>query len=217
MFYNACTGDHYDQTDTLCPLKDIGCIFNESNVWANIQVNGDPSRIHFNLSDASAWRPLFTPRFPMKAAESLQVEQLEYSIGATDSDVAKTMEADIETAITDNIAKWRKRFPFRMNRNCSKILKGLLARCESDGLGRSHFTEEENEKELVKLRISYNIHGFPLNMAYTDVQHIVDAVFQASIHKTDDPKAEFAVASCVTPYPNRVFSVWVYVAVLVPH
>jgi hypothetical protein len=31
-FYNPVTGDQYDHSDPLCPLKEIGCIFNDTNV-----------------------------------------------------------------------------------------------------------------------------------------------------------------------------------------
>jgi coiled-coil and C2 domain-containing protein 2A len=159
---------------------------------------------------------------------TLQAESLEYS--PTEPDYIKLLEADIEETLLENIRQWRKRFPPRWNRlvvnhmcwtkyyfrNCSKILRTLLEKCEPDKMGLQKVTDEEHERELLKLRVSYNLHGFPFNMPYTDVQQIVDTVFQTNIHKTEDPKAEFAIATLVVPYANKILSVWIYVAVLVP-
>ena len=36
--YNACTGTRYRFDDPRCPLRDIGCVANMENMWANIQV-----------------------------------------------------------------------------------------------------------------------------------------------------------------------------------
>ena len=51
-------------------------------------------------------------------------------------------------------------------------------------------------------------------MTYTRLDRLVEAVFNTGIHQSEDADAEFALAVYVQPYPNNVFSVWVYVATL---
>lgn len=55
--------------------------------------------------------------------------------------------------------------------------------------------------------------GFPLNMAYTDMDSITEAVYATGVHLVEDKRVEFASAVYVHPYPC-VLSVWVYVASL---
>uniref|UniRef100_A0A2K6LW24 Coiled-coil and C2 domain containing 2B n=1 Tax=Rhinopithecus bieti TaxID=61621 RepID=A0A2K6LW24_RHIBE len=64
---------------------------------------------------------------------------------------------------------------------------------------------------------SIQVTGFPIQMPYTDVQSIIDAVYQTGIHSAEFPQTEFALAVYIHPYPNNILSVWVYLASLVPH
>ena len=52
--------------DPACPLTSVGCVFNDQNVWANVQVFEKLKDIeHRNFgSSAGCWPPLFTLRFP---------------------------------------------------------------------------------------------------------------------------------------------------------
>lgn len=56
-FFNPLTGMKYLPYDSHCPLKEVGCVFNDKNIWANVQQETNPSKINFNLKDASSWRP----------------------------------------------------------------------------------------------------------------------------------------------------------------
>lgn len=58
--------------------------------------------------------------------------------------------------------------------------------------------------------------GFPIHLAYSDIQHIVSTVERTGVHLCEDQKVEYALAVYVHPYPNDVLSVWLYVASLVP-
>jgi len=60
--------------------------------------------------------------------------------------------------------------------------------------------------------LNYKINGFPVNMPFTDIEAIVRDIHNTNVQQNDDPKSEFAVAVHVVPYPNRVLSIWVYVA-----
>lgn len=57
--------------------------------------------------------------------------------------------------------------------------------------------------------------GFPINMAFTRIEAVTEAVKATGVHSTESDEVEFALAVYVHPYPNNVLSVWVYVASLI--
>ncbi len=61
----------------------------------------------------------------------------------------------------------------------------------------------------------FQLTGFPLQMPYTDIQPVLDAVYSTGVHNCEDPEVEFALAVYMHPYPNSVVAVWVYVGRLV--
>ncbi|EDL94187.1 rCG57684 [Rattus norvegicus] len=62
-----------------------------------------------------------------------------------------------------------------------------------------------------------NVTGFPIQMPYTDVQAVIDAVYQTGVHSSEFPQTEFALAVYIHPYPNNILSVWIYLASLARH
>lgn len=66
----------------------------------------------------------------------------------------------------------------------------------------------------MSLCLLVQIAGFPIQMSYTDVQSVVDAVYQTGTHSSEFPQTEFALAVYIHPYPNNILSVWVYLASL---
>ena len=45
--------------DPTCQLKEVGCVIGEHNIWANIQKNGNPSVIDWDLDNKRYWSPFF--------------------------------------------------------------------------------------------------------------------------------------------------------------
>ncbi|KAL1787622.1 CC2D2B isoform X5 [Sigmodon hispidus] len=130
LLWNPSTGQCYKQFDPFCPLQSVDCLFNDRNVWFNIQQNNTPMAVHFDYSKESFWKQLLPKDFQGTKAQSVQVT------------------------------------------------------------------------------------GFPIQMPYTDVQSVIDAVYQTGIHSSEFPQTEFALAVYIHPYPNNILSVWVYLASL---
>uniref|UniRef100_A0A8D0DNL5 Coiled-coil and C2 domain containing 2B n=1 Tax=Salvator merianae TaxID=96440 RepID=A0A8D0DNL5_SALMN len=59
--------------------------------------------------------------------------------------------------------------------------------------------------------------GFPIQMAYLDLQSITEAIYQTGIHSSEVPSTEFALAVYIHPYPSNMLSVWIYLVSLVQH
>lgn len=56
--------------------------------------------------------------------------------------------------------------------------------------------------------------GFPLNMPFTSLEDIWQAVKATRIHDVDDRTAQFSLSVKVWGYPCNVLSVWIYICVL---
>ena len=73
-----------------------------------------------------------------------------------------------------------------------------------------------NEKSRLKsLSLTRILHGVPLNLPFTDIRDISESVKATHVHENEDDKVRFALGVRVFPYPNGVYSVWVYVLSLV--
>lgn len=84
LFWDPMTGLAYPVQDTRCPLQNVDCIFNEHNIWANIQkANNNPreksvakaSTTKYDVTKGG-WKPFFTKQFPRPELTSYQIEQL---------------------------------------------------------------------------------------------------------------------------------------------
>lgn len=43
--------------DLACPLKSIGCVYDDKNIYLNIQDKENPSELNFNIDDHTCWEP----------------------------------------------------------------------------------------------------------------------------------------------------------------
>ncbi|XP_023564843.1 protein CC2D2B [Octodon degus] len=210
LLWNPSTGHCHRQFDPFCPLQSVDCLFNDKNVWFNIQQNNTPMAVYFDYSKESFWKQLLPKNFQGTKIQSIQPEEIIYS------DTNKTMVEDlknrIERTLKWKIMEWRPKRPTRWSRQCASILRQILPKLE---FGTESLVSSEEESELEKLLQFYWVTGFPIQMPYTDVQSIIDAVYQTGIHSSECPETEFALAVYIHPYPNNILSVWVYLVSLV--
>jgi hypothetical protein len=74
----------------------------------------------------------------------------------------------------------------------------------------------EHQRRLEQLVSRYRAVGCPLNFTFTDLEVIVSGVRSIGLHKIEDETVQFAISVAVIPYPNEIFSVWVYLVALIP-
>jgi coiled-coil and C2 domain-containing protein 2A len=214
LLWDATSGDCYSTSDFNCPLKDIGCVVTGENVWANLQRFGDPARMHFGFHDNKAWRPFYGPKDNPPPIKTVQAATIEYS--PPNEDYARRIQRKIETEVVQKFQTWRRRFVTKWNRPCGRKLRDLLPRFEEEKQGGMRVTDDDHVAILGDTAVAYHITGFPLDMPWTTVEPVIEAVRNTRMHTTEDPSAEFAFAAYVHPYPNRVCAVWVYIAALFP-
>nr|XP_032806201.1 coiled-coil and C2 domain-containing protein 2A isoform X2 [Petromyzon marinus] len=210
VIWNPSTGRSYNQHDHFCPLQSVGCLISADNIWFNIQLYDLPARMNFAVSNASLWKPFFTRSFPIPNLPSVQPAELNHV--PPDKTSAMELQARIEKILKERMMEWRPRQPTRWNRHVTAALRDLLPALER-GMGRA--VEEQHRAELAHTLADYRVSGFPIHMAFTELQRLVEAVYGSGVHSIDLPGTEFALAVYVHPYANHVMSVWVYVASLV--
>ncbi|RKO85860.1 hypothetical protein BDK51DRAFT_34945, partial [Blyttiomyces helicus] len=211
--FNPVTGEKYELRDSHCPLKEIGCVFNGENIWGNIQRYADPARMNFDFHDLASWRPLFLRSFPKPELPSVQMEHPVYK--SVSDRWVKNLEEKIERAVVSAVEEWRSFTLTRWNRLTSRMLHPLLVHLEKTLLTTSEFTHGQllsASKELETTRSVYSLFGSPLNMPFTDIRAVLDAVHATDVHGCAADRCEFALAVHVRGYPGGVASVWVWVA-----
>ncbi|KAG8591451.1 hypothetical protein GDO81_000189 [Engystomops pustulosus] len=210
IIWNPSNGRFYSQYDTFCPLQSVGCLINADNIWFNIQQYDAPMSIIFDTSRPKLWKTFFSRSYPNPGLASVQPDELLYQ--RTDKTAATELQDRIEKLLKEKIMEWRPRHPTRWNRYCISTLRHFLPLLEQN---QGKDVEEDHLAELQRQLGDYRFSGFPINMAFSDVRPLIEAVFSTGVHNNEVPNVEFALAVYVHPYPKNIYSVWIYVASLI--
>lgn len=217
QLWNAHTGRVYTLDDTSCPLTSVGCVFNDKNIWANIQKSAEPQLVNWELFDPKLWRPFFSRKggYPEpQYATSVQVAQLRYRRTAEEYrlNVEREVEERLQRQFEDRRAQAHR--PTDWNHSVAAKLKLLLRRFEEDASGVKTLTQVEHDAVLERVRASYRVVGMPINMSYTELAPLVERLEATNIFSADSPHMQFVLTTYVHAYTNQICSVWVYVASL---
>ena len=63
---------------------------------------------------------------------------------------------------------------------------------------------------------SKNVHGFPVNTMFTDFKSLTEKVRATNIHLTEADDVRFSLSVRVFPYPQEVYSIWVFLLSISP-
>jgi coiled-coil and C2 domain-containing protein 2A len=178
-------------------------------MWFNVQPFEEPYRMSFDVNNTRNWRPFFTKKEPNKC-DSIQPERLLYI--KTNQKFVSELESRIERKLVDKLQAWRSHRRTRFYPLASNALRRVLLTMEKN---RDAKLESQTGSDvLIDLQKSYRISGFPINMPYTTMDAILEAVYATQVHAIPSHEVEYAVAVSIYAYPNTVLSVWIYVAVL---
>ena len=104
----------------------------------------------------------------------------------------------------------------RFDRNIARSLKETIVNFEKAKRGVEEFSEDAYRDGLLEipntkiLLTNKSTHGFPINCTFTDTKSIVSRVRDTKIHHNEAKEVKFALSVKVFPYPNNIFSVWVF-------
>eukprot|EP00003_Mantamonas_plastica_P019542 TRINITY_DN3185_c0_g1_i3.p1 TRINITY_DN3185_c0_g1~~TRINITY_DN3185_c0_g1_i3.p1 ORF type:complete len:155 (+),score=60.37 TRINITY_DN3185_c0_g1_i3:206-670(+) len=126
--------------------------------------------------------------------------------------------------ITDTL-KWEIESNWRLevlgqstgwNDMAANELERVLEEMETCKWNNIPLTEDAQEAILESIARENDLVGYPINITYTDMEDIVQAVYDTKVWMNQDSNAEFAVGVYCVAYPNRVTSIWIYLAALIP-
>eukprot|EP00899_Mesostigma_viride_P011659 jgi/Mesvir1/20494/Mv12380-RA.1 len=128
--WNATTGNVVDCADPSSELREVGTVFNDKNIWANIQKADLPFAVNWDLTITKNWRPFFQESvLPPRVLGTVQTDVMYKSLPpGFYEDLEGTLERDVMDAIT----KARKLTFTHFNRRCSRILRELLHDLEGE-------------------------------------------------------------------------------------
>jgi coiled-coil and C2 domain-containing protein 2A len=202
-------GQPYKVSEPHNPVRVVSALVSPDNMWFNVQQFEEPYRIQFDVNNSRYWRSFFTKKKP-NMCQSIQPEKLLYA--TTNPKYVNELESKIERKLIDKLQTWRSHRRTRFYPLASNALRRVLLTIEKN---RDVKLENQTGSDvLVDLQKSYHISGFPINMPYTTIEAILEAVYATQVHAIPSNEVEYAVAVNIYAYPNTILSVWVYVAVL---
>lgn len=207
------SGNIYHVQDKKCPLMDVAMVFDDRNVWVNMQLEKRLDKTVLDVDDPTCWRP-FNPTQFSPGLASIQPALLEYRQPSVKW--IADLEQAIERLVVTKFEEWRKGSVTRWNRLCSRSFKTLITRFEDDiiaGIDLAASIQDSNE--LNSISRVYKLSGHPLCMPYTDGMAICNAIQSRGIHENVQNGVEFALAVHCVGYPGRFVYVHVFLASLV--
>ncbi|GAB1302404.1 Coiled-coil and C2 domain-containing 2B [Apodemus speciosus] len=146
LLWDPSTGQCHKQFDPFCPLQSVDCLFNDKNVWFNIQQNNTPMAVQFDYSKESFWKQLLPKNFQGTKAQSVQPEEIVYS--DTNKSMVEDLKSRIERALKCKMMEWRPKHPTRWNRQCTSVLRQILPKLEFYTGSFASFEDSELERLL---------------------------------------------------------------------
>lgn len=211
--YDPMTGNSWSSKNRDCILYSVGMIFNDENVWANIQKDASPHSIKWNIHNTKEWYPFFSLEFPMKQFDSPQNDILIYK--PTDEIKARQIERDLTNRIQVAVETWRKHKRTSWNPEFSARIHYALERCEAAAMMDPSSVNLQSITDEFKANFPhYRMNGGPFCLPYTTYDDIIEEVQRREAWETESRFIEFAIGVFVVPYPNSLFAVWVMLATL---
>lgn len=243
LYWDPLSGKPYKMSDTLCPLQQVFAIFNESNIWGNIQPRITGVNVKTDLNKKTFWKPFFSSDFPRPTLATVQIEQLNYFSNSADE--IRELESTLEVRLKSSFEKLRQllRLYTKWNLSCSRSLKlalqGIAA--EEERSSRSHRNRRSKANATPSHRIdagfegawvdyskanvllapldhivdTHRLTGVPINFPFTTYTDACERLHRTNLHSINEEQLmEFAMAVHVVPYGNGIFSIWIYCATI---
>eukprot|EP00792_Barthelona_sp_PAP020_P003629 TRINITY_DN1577_c0_g1_i1.p1 TRINITY_DN1577_c0_g1~~TRINITY_DN1577_c0_g1_i1.p1 ORF type:complete len:1278 (+),score=394.18 TRINITY_DN1577_c0_g1_i1:42-3836(+) len=203
-FWNPSSGQRISN------INNIGMIFDRTNIWLNIQKYHNSSDMSFNFKDEKSWRPFVTSNNPTP----FKSVQKKFVFDIVDHLEAAAIESNLATLIGKQFGEWRGFLPTLLNFSMAEKLRNILIRIEEEKAGISTFSQNDHYSMLEEFSSGNSIFGTVVSSNYKDDDHILNLVKKTCVHENGSTSVSFAVAVYVKPYPNRLFSVNVYLAAI---
>jgi hypothetical protein len=203
-------GVAWSSRDQFCSFYSVGVVFNEQNVWANIQKDAEPYRIDWNFHDTKRWFPFFTADFPKPPIDFPHDNSLSYKPIADGP--ARLLERSLDIEIKRGVEGWREYQCTSWNPEVADRLRTVLQECERAVMSDQKGAQQQAALTIGAAYANYRMAGSPFCVPYTSNQQIIEEVRLREVWKTEASEVEFALAIYVVPYPNSLAVAWVALA-----
>lgn len=142
--WNPTNGCTFINHDTGCDLLEVGMVFNDKNMWANIQEKSESWNVDFNLNDIRLWKPFFIATSTVSHHESNRTShnpeamttyqrlcnkictiQKQPQYKELPKEFYDDLEGQVERDAMDAILESRLPLYTHQNTRCRRILKSL--------------------------------------------------------------------------------------------
>ncbi|EAY04699.1 hypothetical protein TVAG_474970 [Trichomonas vaginalis G3] len=206
-------GNFFDARETSCTLTSIGVVFNESNIWCNVQKAVTPWQVDWNLENKKNWIPFFDNKFQFTPLHEDANEQINYD--KPNEEEAKNIQADIEANLRAAIEEDRGGEPTNWNNDIQKVIEKSLAMIIEKENGEQVVDMSEPLHFLEENLADYRVIGAPFAAPFTSVDRITDEVRAQGTFLTLADGVEFALSVKVLPLPHELYLAWVFLVAAV--
>ncbi|KAG2484062.1 hypothetical protein HYH03_017082 [Edaphochlamys debaryana] len=123
--WNPITGSVVSCMDPTGELREVGQVYENTNIWANVQATGRPWEMKWNLEAAKEWQPFFGAQLPPREIASIQTTPLYEEL---DTRFYEELEGRVEKRVEESLSQARAAGAFvtRPDNKVSRLLKTLL-------------------------------------------------------------------------------------------
>uniref|UniRef100_A0A7S3R2T6 C2 domain-containing protein n=1 Tax=Dunaliella tertiolecta TaxID=3047 RepID=A0A7S3R2T6_DUNTE len=124
--WNPLTGSVVSVKDPTAELREVGMIYDNSNMWANVQQEAQPWNMTWNLLSPLHWRPFFGTQLPPRELGTVQTTPI---YEEREDLLYEQMETRVEEIVRDSLTRARSlgAFVTKPDNKVSRVLKQLLA------------------------------------------------------------------------------------------
>ncbi|GIL90780.1 hypothetical protein Vretifemale_18510, partial [Volvox reticuliferus] len=121
--WNPVTGIVTAVKDPTGELREVGQLYDGTNIWANTQPTGRPWEMRWSLGAVKDWDPFFGAALPPREIASLQTTPLYEEL---DGRFYEELESRVEKRVEEALSKARSTFVTKPDNKVSRLLKSLL-------------------------------------------------------------------------------------------
>lgn len=225
LLIDPISGNIFEVSDPHCAIHDIGTIFNDKNIWYNVQELGRPDQIDWDFENEKSknWVRFWTEKGDIPEGVCFQPADLVVE------DYVEEHKAEIQDLVErmteESVESLRSPQDTRWHRELDKELACLLMQ-RKKLTSPEKYERTEFETLLNKVRRhhkSFRIEGSPFFIGYVyddnnldDLrEHINEEIKKRELYIGMEG-AQLARAVVITPYPNDIFAIWILVVVANP-
>ena len=222
-FWESLTGKVYKYDDPRVNYlyRTVGCVFNDTEYYGNVQETDQVTKTNFNLNDPRHWKPManLTQYLP---DQSSKIVELNLSNSMTDEQ-CNIMEEMLEVKLTACLEHLRKdKQSTNIDPNFSFYLTEIITK-EENRQKTQLLDETKKTVTFVSDTLkSYVPKGFtfkalPMEFRHQDAAKILDAILKFGLGKEiielDDVKGlKYGLRCKLYSYPEGRFALWVVLA-----